>query len=585
MGRTIQTAKKKNKKVKGKGKKASSSSSRGRGGFGRGRGRGRSSGRRFKAFAGTKKKKKVIDAPKDDNNNDVGNSAPAALSASGSARDAVSGDLNSSSSNTLNRGTPGDSEFHSKVQQGGLVLETDEPEEEGYLDESEAFASRRRGGSVDYAAASSVGGGDDAHSQFGYETGDDHHQGILEEDDPMLQVGASGSNILVGNAVRTWPAHRRRPRPNLASEEAASRARKRFKDSGGEKNSSTNMGSVATATSTSTSVVASGAVPGGSTGGGDGTDTNAMDATTAIDARRKRSSAFFDESGKPIHISKLPIKSFLYNMPNARPMKSAALSLKGKSKTGKSKSKSSKRKKKGAAASASENESQQTQKTHRTPQNDATTTGEESAAAKPLAPTVRLDEDGNIVINQDSLRYAPPVVSSTSQKISDTTGRSRHTTSSTYANRVATRAWTEAETLKFYRSLRTYGTDFTMMLNAFPGKKRSQLKSKYIKETKLQPKLVDMALNPRIALPSEISDVAVTVSSSKDATADAPSPKKKTKKAAPAATKKTKVNAKEKAKPKANAKAKARVRRIGEAATSSSMRRTRSTSRSGTVNV
>lgn len=57
--------------------------------------------------------------------------------------------------------------------------------------------------------------------------------------------------------------------------------------------------------------------------------------------------------------------------------------------------------------------------------------------------------------------------------------------------------WSAMETLRFYRSLNTVGTDFSLMVSLFPGRTRRELKVKFKKEEKLNRTLIDKTLtNP-----------------------------------------------------------------------------------------
>lgn len=50
-----------------------------------------------------------------------------------------------------------------------------------------------------------------------------------------------------------------------------------------------------------------------------------------------------------------------------------------------------------------------------------------------------------------------------------------------YKRQKRTRDWLPLETLKFYRSLQTIGTDFSVMLQLFPNRSRRDLKLKVSK--------------------------------------------------------------------------------------------------------
>ena len=72
--------------------------------------------------------------------------------------------------------------------------------------------------------------------------------------------------------------------------------------------------------------------------------------------------------------------------------------------------------------------------------------------------------------------------------------------------------WTVEETRNFYVALRQCGTDFTTMMSFFDGssddrrkRSRKQLKSKYNLECRKNLKLIDMAMNPRVSLPLDLT--------------------------------------------------------------------------------
>ena len=68
-------------------------------------------------------------------------------------------------------------------------------------------------------------------------------------------------------------------------------------------------------------------------------------------------------------------------------------------------------------------------------------------------------------------------------------------------SRVQTERWGLEETKKFYEALQRFGTDFTLMQSAFPGRTQRQLKNKFKKEEKAHRALVTLALQPNIARP------------------------------------------------------------------------------------
>ena len=90
--------------------------------------------------------------------------------------------------------------------------------------------------------------------------------------------------------------------------------------------------------------------------------------------------------------------------------------------------------------------------------------------------------------------------------------------------------WGLDETRTFYGALRQCGTDFTLMTGFFPaasgrrGRTRRQLKSKFLAESRKNPKLVNLALRNRTALDVAVFDAPVRDAVSAALTAPEPLP-------------------------------------------------------------
>ncbi|VDO57571.1 unnamed protein product [Schistosoma margrebowiei] len=119
------------------------------------------------------------------------------------------------------------------------------------------------------------------------------------------------------------------------------------------------------------------------------------------------------------------------------------------------------------------------------------------AYSDPLAPQLRIDANGNIVLDETSLlvEKRENFYTKTLRHISEETGilsvdyRSFRPPRDGHG-----RKWTERETTRFYRALSTIGTDFYVMEKMFPRRKRSELVSKFKREEKRNPYLVNQAL-------------------------------------------------------------------------------------------
>jgi len=106
--------------------------------------------------------------------------------------------------------------------------------------------------------------------------------------------------------------------------------------------------------------------------------------------------------------------------------------------------------------------------------------------------------DGQIVLDEQSLFVdAPTLVPSVDGIITEPAA---HITSASYSNRSASEKWSSAETDEFYEAIRRYGTDFTLLEKLFAKRSRKQLKSKFKREEKENPRRVDDALKNTIPI-------------------------------------------------------------------------------------
>ncbi|KAI0562072.1 Transcription factor TFIIIB component B'' [Gracilaria domingensis] len=116
-----------------------------------------------------------------------------------------------------------------------------------------------------------------------------------------------------------------------------------------------------------------------------------------------------------------------------------------------------------------------------------------------VAPQLTLDEDGNIVVDSASLVVSAGTVTNAEAEGGDVTTfenheYTKHITSATFSKRKNSSKWLAEETERFYQCLRKYGTDFLLMESDFPRRSRKQLKLKFKREEKDNPRRVDRAL-------------------------------------------------------------------------------------------
>ena len=110
-----------------------------------------------------------------------------------------------------------------------------------------------------------------------------------------------------------------------------------------------------------------------------------------------------------------------------------------------------------------------------------------------VVPQVKVGPNGQIIIDEKSLvidQYKAQENIDRSDILvdEDTNGNGF------YKRRQKSKDWNKWETVKFYKALNTYGTDFLLMQSIFPKRTRQELKLKYKKEERLNNLLVEKAL-------------------------------------------------------------------------------------------
>jgi len=116
-----------------------------------------------------------------------------------------------------------------------------------------------------------------------------------------------------------------------------------------------------------------------------------------------------------------------------------------------------------------------------------------SASGDPavLGPRLRIDESGNIIVDETSLSFGPET--SFSEEGPVTTEESVTQYKEAY-QRTSRSKWTDKETDDFYEALRIYGTDLFLVQTFFRNKSAAQIKQKYSREVKRNPAKVNLAL-------------------------------------------------------------------------------------------
>lgn len=111
------------------------------------------------------------------------------------------------------------------------------------------------------------------------------------------------------------------------------------------------------------------------------------------------------------------------------------------------------------------------------------------------APQLKFDENGSIIINEESLIIkridTEPQYERTIVEESENLDNLNY---NSYRKFHHTKKWTKRETAKFYKALSMIGTDFTMIQRLFAHRNRDEIKRKFKREEKLNQALIDKIL-------------------------------------------------------------------------------------------
>lgn len=135
----------------------------------------------------------------------------------------------------------------------------------------------------------------------------------------------------------------------------------------------------------------------------------------------------------------------------------------------------------------------------------------EDEEAAPAGPQVKI-VDGEIVLQESSIMVpsARKTVQEVEEEYQDVVEEEGHSTivGASYNSFVARRKpqhWAVEETKLFYNALRQVGADFVTMEAFYRNRTRKQLKKKYQIELVKNPRLIELALDPRNKLPVDLS--------------------------------------------------------------------------------
>uniref|UniRef100_A0A914Z1S3 Myb-like domain-containing protein n=1 Tax=Panagrolaimus superbus TaxID=310955 RepID=A0A914Z1S3_9BILA len=126
----------------------------------------------------------------------------------------------------------------------------------------------------------------------------------------------------------------------------------------------------------------------------------------------------------------------------------------------------------------------------------------EEAVETEIGPKVKMDEEGNVIIDEESLVVRRNPENSVLETVDDDLIPKKLNSLSFKRNYSRTTNWSEIETALFYEVLSSTGTDFSLMQEYLPFKTRTDIKKKFNKEEK-----VNLArINTTLSKPSILND-------------------------------------------------------------------------------
>ncbi|XP_025203574.1 transcription factor TFIIIB component B'' homolog [Melanaphis sacchari] len=115
-----------------------------------------------------------------------------------------------------------------------------------------------------------------------------------------------------------------------------------------------------------------------------------------------------------------------------------------------------------------------------------------------ITPCIKVGIDGKIIIDQETLTLNETGLEEKREELAKSKvieESAYHSRSYSYKRKKeASKQWSKDETLKFYKCLMNFGTDFSMIQQYYPNRTRAQIKRKYKTEEKKNLQLVNGAL-------------------------------------------------------------------------------------------
>ena len=111
-----------------------------------------------------------------------------------------------------------------------------------------------------------------------------------------------------------------------------------------------------------------------------------------------------------------------------------------------------------------------------------------------FVPQLRI-VNGQIVLDEESLHVSarPTETIHLAPTVEEDSGGG--VTSASYLNRAPSLPWSQKETEEFLAALQKYGTDFSLIAALFPNRNRRQIKNKFKREEREDPRRMDVLLS------------------------------------------------------------------------------------------
>lgn len=139
-------------------------------------------------------------------------------------------------------------------------------------------------------------------------------------------------------------------------------------------------------------------------------------------------------------------------------------------------------------------------------------------------PKLRVDADGNMVVEEDSLRIdrlAQAEANAANLEITEEDDLTKRVNQMSWLSakrkdpterlpffKMKSDPWGEEETDRFYEALKMFGTDFFIISKMFPPKTRRQIKLKFIREERLDADRINRALSGESTVPMSLDHFA-----------------------------------------------------------------------------